>query len=197
MKKLFLFTLLITGILFSACSEKEENTNTDTNLAKVGNNWEGTIGGEPMEVIITSNNNGIASANVEIFATIYTIKGKVTENEIADFVYSEGNEESPYTLVRFDANVGDEYVYTKGVWVITRTVLEKNVEIYVEALDKNVSCFVVEEIVPEGLQLLGESVVGSVIKYWISPIYGIVYGELTTTWGAVELIILLNTNVGG
>ena len=199
MKKLALLPLLIVAILFSTCSEKEENPPppSSTTLAAVGNNWAGTIGGEPMEVVITANNSGIATANVDIFGTIYSIKGKVTDNEIADFVYSEGDESSPYTLVKFDADVGDEYIYTKGVWVITRTVLQKNVEIFVESLNLYVSCFVVEEIVPEGLQLLGQSVVGSKIKYWINHKYGIVSAELTTTWGDIEPVVLLSTNVGG
>jgi len=197
MKRAFIFTVLIAGILFTTCSKKEEEeTPTGTGLATIGNNWSGTIGGEPMEVIITANSNNDATAKIEMFQQIFSIKGRVTANEIADYVYSEGDVSKPYTLVKFDANVGDEYVYNKPPWVITRTVLQKDVDLYVEALGKTVKCIVVEEIVPDGLMLLGQSVVGSKIKYWINPTYGIVSGTLSTIWGVEEPIVLLNANIG-
>jgi hypothetical protein len=197
MKKIIVFSLLLAGIIFSTCKKEEENNeNGAGTLAAVGNNWNGVIGNEPINVTIASNNGGIASATIDIFGTQYTIKGKATTNEIADFVYSEGNESQPYTLVKFDANVGDEYVFTKGVMVVTRTVQEKNKEIYVDALCDTVPCFVVEEIIPEDLMLLGQPVVGSKIKYWINPTYGIVYAEVTPTWGAMQPAVLYSTNVG-
>ncbi|NQV02998.1 MAG: hypothetical protein HQ542_10150 [Bacteroidia bacterium] len=198
MKKRVLFTLLLVGILFATCSKKEEEpTVATTDLAKVGNTWSGSIGINPTTVTIVSSDNGIVSVTVAIFDTTYTIKGKLTANEIADFVYSEGDEECPYTLVKFDANVGDEYIYNKGPLVVTRTVLEKDVQLPVAALGLTVNCFVVEEIIPEGLILLGQSVVGSKIKYWINHKYGIVKAELTTIWGTDEPVTLGSTNVGG
>lgn len=198
MKKRVLFTFLLVGILFATCSKKEEEpAAASTDLAKVGNTWSGTIGTNPTTVTIVSNDNGVISVNMAIFDTNYIIKGKLTANEIADFIYSEGDEECPFTLVKFDASVGDEYTYAKGPMVITRTVLGKDVEIVVEALGFAVNCFVVEEIIPDGLLLLGQPVVGSKIKYWINHKYGIVQAELTTFWGMVEPVTLGSTNVGG
>ena len=198
MKRVVVLLILIVGVLVSTCSKKEEEDPTpESTLAKVGNSWAGTIGGEPMEVIITANEDGVATAKIDIFQQLFSIKGTATANEVADYVYSEGDVSKPYTLVKFDANVGDEYVYNKPPWVITRTVLQKDVDLYVESLNKTVKCIVIEEIVPDGLMLLGQHVVGSKIKYWINPTYGIVSAILTTTWGTEEDVILLNTNIGG
>lgn len=193
-----MFVFFLAGILLTTCSKKEEiPAEAATDLAKAGNSWSGTIGSNPTTLTIVASDNGKVTVTMEIFDTTYTIKGKITANEIADFIYSEGDEDHPYTLVKFDASVGEEYTFTKGPLVVTRTVLAKDVEISVNALGLMVKCFVVEEIVPQGLTLLGQPVVGSKIKYWVNHKFGIVQAELTTFWGSVEPVTLSSTNVGG
>lgn len=194
----YIGTLLLASFLFTTCSKKENDgdTTTATTLANVGNTWSGSIGGNAMTVTITANDNGVATATINIFQTTYTVRGKATTGEIVDYIYSEGDTECPFTLVKFDAKIGDQYIFNKGPLVVTRTVKQKDVEIYVEALGLYIKCFVVEEIVPEGLLLLGQDVVGSKITYWINHRYGIVYAELLTTWGSTELVLLSSTNVG-
>lgn len=56
-------------------------------------------------------------------------KGKITENGIQDFLFSGGDESKPFTLVKYDAKVGDKYKFTteEGVEIV-REVTEKSNE---------------------------------------------------------------------
>ncbi len=42
----------------------------------------------------------------------FSIKSKVTSEGLQDFTHSEGDESKPFTLVKYNANVGDKYEFT-------------------------------------------------------------------------------------
>lgn len=54
-------------------------------------------------------------------------KLKITSEGIQDFIYSDGNESKPFTIVKYSSNVGDKYEYTaKNGVKIVREVVQKN-----------------------------------------------------------------------
>ena len=58
-----------------------------------------------------------------------TLKGKVTSEGIQDFMYSGGDESKPFTLVKYNAKVGDKYEFTDSDGAkITRNVVYKSTD---------------------------------------------------------------------
>ena len=63
--------------------------------------------------------------NMKILAQV---KLKVTDAGIQDFITSEGNESQPFTIVKYDAEVGDEYTFNKDGNMIERRVVSRSTE---------------------------------------------------------------------
>ena len=120
------------------------------------------------------------------------MKGRLTDNSISDFYYSEGDESKPFTLVEFDAEVGDIYLYNLGKSQIEREVFERK-NYFIPVLDKEVETIGVAEYIPEGVfpELFGYNF--QIVYWYISPIYGLVCVELLTDEG--ELIMIEFTSI--
>lgn len=59
----------------------------------------------------------------------FEFKMKVTSEGLQEFVYSKGDLTKPYTIVKYNSNVGDKYEFTTAEGEkITRTVVQKNEE---------------------------------------------------------------------
>jgi|APTNR8051073442_1049403.scaffolds.fasta_scaffold45063_1 hypothetical protein len=52
------------------------------------------------------------TSNMERITITTEIKVKATDQGIQDFVYSKGNTNKPFTLIKYSANVGDKYTFT-------------------------------------------------------------------------------------
>ena len=205
MKTKTLLTLLILlSFCFSCSKDKEDNTSNESprEFGQTGNEWKADFpdGQSKISAKVVSNNNGIINLEVNIDGQflIYkikgtiTIKGRVTDNSISDFYYSEGDESKPFTLVEFDAEVGDIYLYNLGKSQIEREVFERK-NYFIPVLDKEVETIGVAEYIPEGVfpELFGYNF--QIVYWYISPIYGLVCVELLTDEG--ELIMIEFTSI--
>ena len=56
------------------------------------------------------------------------VKLKVTDAGIQDFIASDGDESRPFTIVKYDAEVGDEYTFNKDGNTIKRRVVSRSTE---------------------------------------------------------------------
>ena len=57
------------------------------------------------------------------------LKGKITDKGIQDYVYSGGDTDKPFTLIKYDAKVGDTYSFTDDEGnTFTRKVVSKSTD---------------------------------------------------------------------
>lgn len=160
MKKLIV--IIIAGTLLTAMScsliEDEDKINPDNTLAKEGNSWTASAVDMPQaEITVTKNDNGIVNAAVKYDGQTYEIKAKVTETQIYDFVYSDGDESKPFLLCDFDANEGDKWEYNIGNQKAVREVTHKSTEddTFMGAFWLMIKVVEVEETVPPGVSVHG------------------------------------------
>ena len=191
--------MILLTLCLNCSTDKDDNTTTETprKFGQVGNEWKGNFpdGLSTISAKVVSNTNGIINMEVNIDGQflIYkiegtvTIKGRLTDNSISDFYYSEGDESKPFTLVEFDAEVGDKYFYNLGETQIEREVFERE-SYHIPALGKEVETIGIAEYIPEGVfpELFGYNF--QIVYWYISPIYGLVCVELLTDED--ELIVI-------
>jgi len=128
----FYFGLMIFLTAFIACdlldADKEE-TNPEKTMGKVGNYWSANIPGVGnTSITIEENSGGNVIATIPYGGKEYQIEGKITDNGFYDYVYSNGDKNKPFTLVKFDAKVGDKWEYNVGNQTVTREVVKKSTE---------------------------------------------------------------------
>ena len=99
---------------------------------------------------------------------------KVTENEFSDFIYSGGDITKPFTLIKFNAKVGDIYEYNVGNIHAQREVTDIGTKYYYNAIGESVETIEVYETIPEAFNstVLGRTI--RTIAWYINPTYGIV-----------------------
>ncbi|MFA5326635.1 MAG: hypothetical protein WC384_02465 [Prolixibacteraceae bacterium] len=118
---------LFVGI--SACDllKDKEETDPEKTMGKVGNYWSANVPGVgSTTVTIDENSGGNVIATIPYNGVNYEVEGKVTDTGIYDYVYSNGDKSKPFTLVKFDANVGDKWEYKVGNQTVTREVVKKS-----------------------------------------------------------------------
>lgn len=124
------FVVLFFVAGFLSCdllkTDKEE-TDPSKTMGKVGNYWSATVPGVgSTTVTIDENDGGDVIATIPYDGTEYEVEGKVTDAGIYDYVYSGGDKSKPFTLVKFDANVGDKWEFKVGNQTVTREVVKKS-----------------------------------------------------------------------
>lgn len=183
-------------ILIAGC-KKDDNGNSGTpgNLGEVGNTWKVKIdGAHELSAEIVEKTDEIFTLQVSWAKfNVGILKFGFTGNEVVDYVYSHGDESQAFTMVEFDAKVGDIYsLNIKGVSHI-RQVTEKS-KYYIPALDKDLETIgVYEEIPPEVQSEYFGLTITSIVWYW-HPDYGLVCVDFYTSDGAyhkVEFIQIL------
>jgi hypothetical protein len=204
MKKLNL--LLLTGVVLSvisSCNMIDELTNKDIDpdetVAKEGNTWSGSATGFPESTItVSQNDKGIATFTVNYNGQDYAIKGKVSKTKIEDFVYSNGDESKPFTLVDFDAAVGTKWEYKVGTQTVVREVVYKSTDddYFVPALWLNIKVSQVEETIPEGLVIANYPAQAKKIVWTFNHKFGWIASEVTKTDNTVVNFGLTSTNAG-
>lgn len=181
--KTFFSFLFLIAVIFSCSKDKDDNSENESprKLGQVGNEWKAELpGGGQLSSKVIANNNGIIDLQV-YYNNIYdTLKVKLSDNSISDFVYSDGDESKPFTLVKFDAQVGDIHTFTSGKFQVEREVFER--ETYeIPALAKEVETIGVAENFPPDFEtvLYGYTIIA--VYWYISPVYGLVCIELLTS----------------
>lgn len=186
--------VLFFGLAIWACDSIKDEVNPAETVAKVGNTWTAKATDYPAgKLDILQNEKGIVSAKLVFNGQTYTLKGKVSKEEITDFVYSNGDETKPFILARFDAKPGDRYEYNIGNQKITRTVLANPEEVTSWGIGLIVKCVVVEEVVPAGIQVLGKNAGVKKIKWYLNHRFGFIAAEVTDLNGKVSYVTLQDT----
>lgn len=199
MKKLIysLLTLFSLAILFSCEKDPgmENVSDPDKTLGKVGNYWNLKSTGYPnSKITIESNSNGVVIGSYTFNGKTYTLEGKITEDVIYDYVYSNGDKNKPFTMVRFDAKVGDKWEFKVGNQTVVRKVVHKSTEddtFYGWLMIKTID---VEETIPSGVQVKGAASPFTKILWKFNHKFGFVMATGTKTNGTVVNLYSDETN---
>lgn len=125
------------------------------------------------------------TSNMERITVTTEIKVKATDKGIQDFVYSKGNTNKPFTLIKYDDNVGDSYSFTaEDGTKYTRTIVSKSDKNEYPLSFLDIKVTKVEETQPNDPLL-------KTISYYTNHKFGLVGIELVTTNGKKALIKIL------
>jgi hypothetical protein len=203
MKKLYLLMMMLGAavLMVSSCDMindlTEQDINPDETVAKEGNTWSGTASGYPETAItVSQNTKGIATFTLNYNGQDYTVAGKISKTKIEDFVYSGGDEAKSFTLVDFDAKVGDKWEYNIGTQKVVRQVTYKSTTDDYYALGLMIKVIQVEETIPEGITVMGYPAQVKKIIWTFNHKFGWIGAEVTKTDNTVVPVYLSYTNAG-
>lgn len=200
MKKSFLFAgALLCITFFNSCDKQDidkEVTDPEKTMGKVGNYWDlGSTGYPDAKITINSNNDGDVVGSYVYNGQTYQLEGRITEKGIYDYVYSNGDKNKPFTLVKFDAVVGDQWEFKVGNQTVVRKVVHKSTTddtyygfLMVKTID-------VEETIPSGLQVKGAASPFTKILWKFNHKFGFIMATGTKTNGTIVNLYSMGTNV--
>jgi hypothetical protein len=175
----------------------EQDINPDETVAKEGNTWSATANGYPNSTItVSQNEKGIATFTLKYNGQDYFVNGKISKTKIEDFVYSGGDASKSFTLVDFDAKVGDKWEYAIGTQKVVRQVTYKSTTDDFYAMGLMIKVIQVEETIPEGVTVLGYPAQAKKILWTFNHKFGWVGAEVTKTDNTVIPVYLSSTNAG-
>ncbi len=199
MKKTILL-MLTAGLLINMLScdwlnfDKEE-TDPEKTLGKVDNYWTASASGySDATITITENDGGNVAANINYNGNAYEVEGKITDQGIYDYVYSNGDHNKPFTLVKFDAEVGDKWEYKIGDKTVVREVIKKSTTDDTPYIFWNIKTIDVLETIPEGVQVKGGISDASCILWKFNHKFGFIQATVTTHSGSTVVINQNDTN---
>lgn len=200
-KKSFLL-ILTMGVLINLAScdwlnigGNKEETDPEKTMGKVDNFWTVTTAGYSNATItIVDNEDGNVVANLSYDGDSYEVEGKITDKGIYDYVYSNGDKSKPFTLVKFDAEVGDRWEYKVGNQTVVREVVKKSTTddtpygfMYVKTVD-------VLETIPEGVHVKNGMSQASQILWKFNHKFGFIAAEVTALDGSTTTVNQYDTN---
>lgn len=188
MKKKKLCFLLLSLAIVLSCSKNDDDDSGKNNppatakLGDVGNQWKAKFNNQEITARVVENNNGILSLAVTMGKDTDTIKAQLNSNSISEFVHSNGNTEKPFTMVEFDAKVGDTYIFESPPFYFERYVSERETY-HINCLGQSLETIGVYEQIPYGInvQLFGITI--RTIVWYFHPVYGLVCVEVYTEQG--------------
>lgn len=200
MKTLKLLSCIIILSIIFGCSDKKDDDNnnnpTSNALGEVGNSWDVKVdGSHDLAVQVVEKEGEVFTMEIS-YAKIINKELKFGYNgsEITDYVYCQGDMSKPFTMVKFDAEVGDTYTANIGGNFHYREVTE--IETYhVDCLGKDLEMIGVYEEVPEGVpnNHFGFEI-QSIIWYWHQD-YGLVCVEFYTTDGEFHEVVFVQIDL--
>lgn len=179
--------LLIVSLILSCSNDKEDETDnkpTSGSLGEVGSLWNVKVDNtHDLSIEILEQEGTVFTAEVSYAKFVNKeLKFGYTGNEIVDYVYGQGDISKPFTMVKFDAQVGDVYNANIGGNFHYREVVEKQTY-HVDCLGKDLEMIGVYEEVPEGVPNTHFGFeIESIVWYWHQE-YGLVCVEFYTTDG--------------
>lgn len=198
MKKTYFLalTILTAGLLVFACSLLDpENTNPDKTLGKPGNYWAVSAPGyKETDVKIEQNKGGDVVVSFTFDGKTHRVEGKITDKGAYDYVYSSGNKKKPFTLVKFDAKVGDTWEYNVGDKKVVRKVVHKSTEDDYSYAFWNIKTIDVEETIPEGTLINGSELAVKKILWKFNHKFGFIAATVTKSDGSKVNISQVYTN---
>jgi hypothetical protein len=189
MSKINLFAcLLIFAVSFFACKDNKEepdnNQTTEGVLGDVGNSWKVKVNGtNDISAKITSREGDVRTVEMTYAKLITkTVKFGFNGNEVIDYAYSKGDLSKPFTMVKFNANIGDTYTAEIDGVYHYRQVVEKQ-SYFIPSLNKELETIGVSETIPYEVpsSFFGVTI-RTIIWYW-HPQYGLVCADVYTDQG--------------
>ena len=192
-------SMLFMAVLFQSCDLfdflKDEQTDPEKTMGKVGNYWTLSCTGYPdSKVTIDSNKDGNVVGSYIYNGKTYQLEGKFTDKAIYDYVYSNGDKKKPFTLVNFDAEVGDQWEFKVGTQTVVRKVVHKSAEddtFYGMLMIKTID---VEETIPSGLQVKGAASPFTKILWKFNHKFGFIMATGTKTNASIVNLYSYTTN---
>lgn len=182
-----LMVVLLLALLFSCSDKNDENpsdNSTSGKLGEVGNSWDVEVeGSHNISTEIIAKEGDIYTLEVTYAKLISkTLKFGMLGNEVVDYVYSQGDVQKPFTMVKFDATVGDMY-HTEINGVYHHREVSEIKSYYIPALDKELETIGVYEWIPYEIpsDYFGYTI-REIIWYW-HPDYGLVCVDVYTDEG--------------
>jgi hypothetical protein len=199
MKRVVLQTVALLFLFFyTGCdllNFNAEETDPSKTMGKVGNYWSlSSTGYTDSRITIDSNTDGNVAGSVLFNGKTYQLEGKITDQGIYDYVYSNGDHKKPFTLVKFDANVGDQWEYKVGTQTVVRKVTRKSTTddtSYGFLLIKTIE---VEETIPTGVQVKGGASQFTKIVWKFNHKFGFISATGTKTNGTTVNLLSYGTN---
>jgi hypothetical protein len=194
MKKVILAVFIITAFMLNSCKKDSVDA---SKLSTVGTTWSSGTGNSSITVT-ESGSGGEVLVSAVYDGKAYAAAGKMTTEGMSDYFYSGGDKSKEFTLVKFDANVGDKYTFNVGNLQVVRTVISKSTtdDEYVPALGFYIKGIKVREDVPQGITIDGKPTTTKTITWSINHKFGIYYAEVVTTDGVTHSFPLNSTNAG-
>lgn len=125
------------------------------------------------------------TSDIERYTVTTEIKVKATDKGIQDFVYSKGNTNKPFTLIKYDDGVGDSYSFTADDGTkYTRTIVSKSDKDEYPLGFFNIKVTKVDETQPNDPLL-------KTVSYYTNHKFGLVGIELETINGKKAKIKIL------
>ncbi len=174
-----------------ACEDNDE-IDVESTIGQVGNYWRMYLDdNDGVDVTITENNGSDFVASFNYDGAIRTLEGKITSNGIYDYVYSNGDKSKPFTMVKFDANVGDVWEYNVGDQSVVREVVRKSTTDDVEYGFYYVKTIDVEETIPAGTMINGSASQIKKILWKFNHKFGFIEADITKTDNTVSKVLSL------
>ncbi len=190
---LAVLVMILMGVV--AC-DKDDDIDIENTIGQVGNYWSLYLDNAPaQDVTITQNIDGNIVASFNYDGGTHTVEAKITSNGIYDYVYSNGDKSKPFTLVEYDANVGDKWEYNVGDKKVERKVVRKSTTDDVEYGFYYVKTVDVEETIPTGTMINGSESGIKKILWKFNHKFGFIEADVTKTDNTVLKITSL-TNAG-
>lgn len=198
-KLLYLISAIVLAGMFVSCdllgtTDKEE-TDPEKTLGKPGNYWTLRAPGySNSQITIDSNNDGNVVASLPFDGKTIKVEGKVTENGIYDYVYSNGDKKKPFTLVKFDAKVGDKWEYKVGNQTVVREVVRKSTTDDTDYGFWMIKTIDIEETIPAGVKVNNSEAQVSKILWKFNHKFGFISATVTERNNKVNTVTSGTTN---
>jgi hypothetical protein len=188
MKNIFnILFVLIFAVGFSCSDKNNDNPSINTNsgkLGEVGNSWDVKVdGSHSISTEIIARDGDVYTLQVTYAKLITkTLKFGMSGNEIVDYVYGQGDADKPFTMVKFDAKIGDIYSTEINGIFHERIVTEKETY-FIPALEREIETIGIYEFIPYEIpsDYFGYTI-REIIWYW-HPDYGLVCVDVYTEEG--------------
>lgn len=167
----FVFFVAITQLVFASCNwikQLGEETDPEKTLGKVGDQWIGSATGYSNSTLkILENNDGNVVCSFTFQGKTKNVEGRITDKALYDYVYSNGDTKKPFTLVRFDARVGDKWEYKVGTQKVVREVVHVSEKEDYSYGFLSIKTIDVQETIPTGTIISGsESQIKSILWHF-------------------------------
>jgi hypothetical protein len=177
--KLVLAMFMALFVVVAACESDDDVVVEDT-FGEVGNWWSMYVDGTDLgDVTIINNEEGNFEARFDYNGSTHFVEGKITENGISDYVYSNGDRSKPFTLVKFDASVGDKWTFNVGDKQVVREVVRKSETDDVEYGFFLIKTIDVEETIPVGTMINGGESQVKKILWKFNHKFGFIEADIT------------------